>query len=351
MDQAALRQELAELTAAVRAFVEWHAITGAVGLPGGGAPLEGAAPEPAQPAQARGEAAWEPPPALAEAPPPPSPQPPQQPAPEPQHQPRSMPQAHAQQSHAQAQARPQAPPPPVAADAEPPWQRRSAAQSAPVRAAAPADAHAHAPSAPAPVLPPLGNDSAEERRARLTVLADEVRGCQKCGLHAGRTQTVFHRGNPASEVAFVGEGPGMEEDLGGEPFVGPAGQLLDKMIVAMGYRRDDVYICNIVKCRPPNNRKPEPDEMSTCMPYLTAQLSVVRPKVIVALGATAVQGMLGTSEGITRLRGTWKLHKGTPVMPTFHPAYLLRQPNAKREVWSDLKEVMRFLHRPVPERG
>jgi DNA polymerase len=192
----------------------------------------------------------------------------------------------------------------------------------------------------------------EERRARLVVLAEEVRACQKCGLHAGRTQTVLHRGDPCAELAFVGEGPGVEEDARGEPFVGAAGQLLDRMIVAMGYRRDDVYICNIVKCRPPNNRKPEPDEMATCSPYLTTQLAIVKPKVIVALGATAVQGLLGTAEGITRLRGKWKIYKGPiPVMPTFHPAYLLRQPPAKREVWNDLKEVMRFLGRGAPERG
>jgi DNA polymerase len=143
----------------------------------------------------------------------------------------------------------------------------------------------------------------------------------------------------------------MDEDQQGEPFVGAAGQLLDKMIVAMGYRRDQVYICNIVKCRPPGNRKPEPAEMAACTPYLTAQLGIVKPRVIVALGATAVQGLIGTTEGITRLRGTWKLYKGTiPIMPTFHPAYLLRQPTAKRDVWKDLKEVMRFLGKPVPER-
>ncbi|WP_050428843.1 uracil-DNA glycosylase [Chondromyces crocatus] len=180
----------------------------------------------------------------------------------------------------------------------------------------------------------------------------EVRGCQRCGLHAGRTHTVLHRGSPNAEIVFIGEGPGQEEDLSGEPFVGAAGQLLDKMIVAMGYGRDDVYICNIVKCRPPKNRKPEPQEMEACSPYLARQLDIVKPRVIVALGATAVQGLLGTAEGITRLRGTWKLYKGTiPLMPTFHPAYLLRQPSAKREVWSDLKGVLQFLGRAVPARS
>jgi DNA polymerase len=143
---------------------------------------------------------------------------------------------------------------------------------------------------------------------------------------------------------FIGEGPGEEEDLQGLPFVGPAGQLLDRMIGAMKLERDAVYVCNIVKCRPPKNRKPELDEMQRCMPYLDQQIAVLEPKVIVALGATAVQGLLGTSEGITRLRGQWKLYRGrTPVMPTFHPAFLLRQPGSKREVWQDLQEVMRML--------
>jgi DNA polymerase len=145
-------------------------------------------------------------------------------------------------------------------------------------------------------------------------------------------------------LVFVGEGPGEEEDRLGEPFVGPAGQLLDRMIAAMQLGRDDVYVCNIVKCRPPSNRKPDLAEMSECMPYLSEQLSIIRPRVIVALGATAVQGLLGTTEGITRLRGQWKLYRGkVPVMPTFHPAYLLRQPTAKKEVWKDLQEVLRQL--------
>ncbi len=166
-------------------------------------------------------------------------------------------------------------------------------------------------------------------------------------LHEQRTQTVFARGNPAAELCFVGEGPGADEDAIGQPFVGKAGELLDKIIAAMGFDRDSVYICNIVKCRPPNNRKPEPPEVAQCIGYLTTQLELVSPKVIVALGATAMQGLTGTSEGITRLRGKWKLYRGiTPIMPTFHPAYLLRQPSAKREVWSDMQEVMRQLKKP-----
>jgi uracil-DNA glycosylase family 4 len=180
---------------------------------------------------------------------------------------------------------------------------------------------------------------------RLEALASEARSCTRCGLHESRRQSVFARGGGTSGLVFVGEGPGEEEDRQGLPFVGPAGQLLDRMIAAMQLERDDVYVCNIVKCRPPKNRKPEPDEMARCMPFLAEQLAILEPRVIVALGATAVQGLLGTTEGITRLRGQWKLYRGkVPVMPTFHPAYLLRTPNAKREVWKDLQEVLRILN-------
>ncbi|HTV20482.1 MAG TPA: uracil-DNA glycosylase [Polyangiaceae bacterium] len=179
---------------------------------------------------------------------------------------------------------------------------------------------------------------------RLGELAEEARACTRCALHEGRSHSVFARGGGASGIVFVGEGPGEEEDRQGLPFVGPAGQLLDRMIAAMQLDREDVYVCNIVKCRPPKNRKPEPDEMACCMPFLAEQLTLLEPRVIIALGATAVQGLLGTTEGITRLRGQWKLWRGkVPVMPTFHPAYLLRTPQAKREVWKDLQEVLRHL--------
>ena len=192
----------------------------------------------------------------------------------------------------------------------------------------------------------------DERLEKLANLQENVAGCTKCRLHEQRTQTVFARGTGKSGLCFVGEGPGADEDEQGLPFVGKAGQLLDRMISAMGLLRDDVYVCNIVKCRPPNNRKPMPDEATACRPYLERQLELLKPEVIVALGATAVEGLLGISEGITRLRGKWKLYRGTvPVMPTFHPAYLLRNPSAKHPVWEDMCEVLRHMGRTIPERA
>lgn len=185
--------------------------------------------------------------------------------------------------------------------------------------------------------------------ASLEEVALRVSGCTACGLSEGRTQTVFSRGTGASGICFVGEGPGKDEDEQGLPFVGAAGQLLDKMISAMGLVRDEVYVCNIVKCRPPDNRAPTPDEMHTCSPYLERQLELLSPQVIVALGGTAVSGLLGISDGITRIRGSFRLYKGKiPVMPTFHPAYLLRNPRAKKEVWADLQQVLSHLGRAAP---
>jgi uracil-DNA glycosylase len=228
--------------------------------------------------------------------------------------------------------------------ATPPRKRQPANVPVPVPVPVPAPEPPPVPTAtaPAPVDP-------AERRHRLSLIAAEVIACTKCRLHEGRTQTVFARGNPDADIVFIGEGPGFEEDRQGLPFVGPAGQLLDKMIVAMGYHRDDVYVANVTKCRPPNNRKPEADEMAACMPFLQQQLDLVDPKVIVALGGTAVEGLLGTTVGITRLRGTWKLYRGRiPVMPTYHPAYLLRSPDKKREAWADLQAVMRRLGKEPP---
>jgi uracil-DNA glycosylase len=178
---------------------------------------------------------------------------------------------------------------------------------------------------------------------------EEVASCTKCGLSATRTNTVFFRGNPEAKLCFIGEAPGADEDAQGKPFVGRAGQLLDKMIAAMGLDPEkDVYVCNIIKCRPPGNRKPEPNETETCIPYLHEQLDIVEPKVIVALGNTAVGALLGTKLGITKVRGQWKLYRGkTPLMPTYHPSYLIRpsaqQQEAKRQAWEDLQAVMKEL--------
>jgi DNA polymerase len=174
--------------------------------------------------------------------------------------------------------------------------------------------------------------------------------CTRCKLARGRTNLVFGVGNPRAELMFVGEGPGADEDAQGEPFVGRAGQLLTKMIEAMGYRREEVYIANVVKCRPPNNRDPEPDEIAACEPFLKAQIAAIRPKVVVALGRFAVQTLLRDQTPITRQRGAWRDYEGVRLMPTFHPAYLLRNPPEKAKAWADLQLVMKELGKVPPAR-
>ncbi|HEY4730863.1 MAG TPA: uracil-DNA glycosylase, partial [Myxococcales bacterium] len=185
----------------------------------------------------------------------------------------------------------------------------------------------------------------------LDAVRAELGECTRCKLHRTRTNIVFGVGNPEARLMFVGEAPGEDEDLQGFPFVGKAGQLLTKMIEAMGLRRDDVYICNTVKCRPPNNRNPEPDELEACEPFLKGQLGAVKPEAIVTLGKFAAQSLLRDSTPITRLRGRWREYEGIPVMPTFHPAYLLRSPGEKGKVWEDLKQVMNKLGLPPPKGG
>lgn len=179
----------------------------------------------------------------------------------------------------------------------------------------------------------------------LPAIRDELGDCQRCKLAGKRTNIVFGVGNPDAPLVFVGEAPGADEDRTGEPFVGAAGQLLTKMIEAMGLGRDEVYICNILKCRPPGNRNPEPDEIAECEPFLKKQLAAIRPRMIVALGKFAAQCLLRSDAPISKLRGAWKAYEGIPLMPTYHPAFLLRTPSAKREVWADLQEVMRELDR------
>jgi uracil-DNA glycosylase family 4 len=174
----------------------------------------------------------------------------------------------------------------------------------------------------------------------LNKLRGQAHACEKCVLSKTRTQAVFGTGNEKAELMFVGEAPGYDEDKQGEPFVGKAGQLLTKMIEAMGLQRKDVYIANIIKCRPPENRTPAPEEIDQCMPYLREQISQIRPKVICALGNVAVQTLLQTEKTITRLRGMFYPFENIKIMPTFHPAYLLRNPEYKREVWRDLQLIM-----------
>jgi uracil-DNA glycosylase len=175
------------------------------------------------------------------------------------------------------------------------------------------------------------------------VLAEIGPNCARCKLRKARTNIVFGVGSPKAELVFVGEGPGHDEDVQGEPFVGRAGKLLTQMIEAMSLRRQDVYICNVVKCRPPENRLPEKDEIATCSPFLFRQLGVIQPKVICCLGTCAAQTLLNTNQGISRYRGEWFDYQGAKLIATYHPAYLLRNPNAKGEVWKDLQKVMSVL--------
>ena len=178
----------------------------------------------------------------------------------------------------------------------------------------------------------------------LPVIRQDLGDCTRCKLHGlGRRQIVFGVGNPRADLMFVGEAPGADEDIQGEPFVGRAGQLLTKIIEAIGLRREDVYIANVIKCRPPNNRNPEPDEVEQCEPFLFRQIDTIRPKVIVALGKFAAQSLLRTTDPITRLRGREYKYRDAILMPTYHPAYLLRTPSAKREVWEDMKRVRAIL--------
>ena len=209
------------------------------------------------------------------------------------------------------------------------------------------------PAAPAPSL------SNEAKVAAFAELRQRALACVKCPhLASSRKNVVFGVGNIDAQLMFVGEAPGADEDQQGEPFVGKAGQLLTKIIQAMGLQRGDVYIANILKCRPDmphqdsGNRKPTPEEMNTCIPYLHEQIDLIRPKVLIALGGTAVEGLLGKTIGITKLRGNWQTYRGTPLMPTFHPSYLLRNqaPTDKRRVWEDMLQVMEKLGMPISEK-
>jgi uracil-DNA glycosylase len=224
------------------------------------------------------------------------------------------------------------------ADTNPPLAPLAAAQTSRFAEAGPAPA-------PPPTLP------VEQRRLELKVLAAEVAGCTRCSeLLATRTQTVFADGQPDVEVCFIGEAPGADEDAQGKPFVGAAGQLLNRIIAACGMKREEVYICNIIKCRPPGNRTPKPEEVLNCRGFLARQLELVRPKFICALGSCAAQSLLNTTQSLGRLRGRFHDYNGVPVLVTYHPAYLLphRSPEKKRDVWEDMKLLMRRMGREIP---
>jgi uracil-DNA glycosylase len=181
------------------------------------------------------------------------------------------------------------------------------------------------------------------KNSELLQVYEEALTSKHCGLCELRTNLVFGDGNPESPIMFVGEAPGENEDHQGRPFVGPAGELLTRMIQAMGYKREEVYIANVVKCRPPGNRNPTPEEVKGCLPFLERQIDIIKPRVIVALGTFAAQALLKTDEKISKIRGQLIQARGTQILATFHPAYLLRNPDAKKQVWEDLQEVMRFL--------
>ena len=206
----------------------------------------------------------------------------------------------------------------------------------------------------APVMAPAGPSLFESvervKDDTLPRIREDLGDCTRCKLHKGRNKIVFGDGNPNADLVFIGEGPGADEDIQGLPFVGRAGKLLTTMIEAMGLQRKDVYICNVVKCRPPQNRAPEPDEVQTCSPYLLRQIDAINPKVLVCLGAVAAKTLLETTRGISQFRGEWLEWRGRKLMATYHPAYLLRNPNAKGDVWKDLQKVMVELGLPLPKK-
>jgi|GEM_PF-3422779 len=191
--------------------------------------------------------------------------------------------------------------------------------------------------------------SREEAQVLMDELREEIGDCTRCRLAEGRNKLVFGAGDPVARLVFAGEGPGRDEDASGEPFVGRAGKLLDRILAAMQFSRQEIYICNVVKCRPPNNRTPQEDEMRMCGQFLTRQLEIMRPQIIVALGATAARYLTGTNQSMGKMRGRFFAHPcGAKVMPTYHPAYLLRNPSAKKAVWEDLQQVMLRMGKQVP---
>ena len=245
---------------------------------------------------------------------------------------------------------------------DPRWQRRETVlqpEPAPLPEAADTPATAVEEQSPASIAPPesvavrmtLARTSPDREEALQQIRA-EIGDCTRCKLHRlGRKQIVFGVGNPNADLMFVGEAPGADEDIKGFPFVGRAGQLLTKIIEAIGLRREDVYIANVIKCRPPENRNPEPDEVETCEPFLFQQIDSIQPKVIVALGTFAAKALLKTQDPISRLRGRSFDYRGATLIPTFHPAFLLRSPDRKRDVWEDMKKVRDLLQTGSGDEG
>jgi DNA polymerase len=206
--------------------------------------------------------------------------------------------------------------------------------------------------AAAPAPEPAAGTDVRVTGKTVEEIAKQISTCSACGLHASRNKTVPGEGNPNSpDILFIGEGPGADEDTQGRPFGGEAGQLLTKMIGAMGYTRENIFITNIVKCRAPGARIPSPEEISTCSAYLRAQIKLIKPKLIVALGKVAIEGLLNKPVAITRLRGTWCKYEGIDMMPTFHPGYLLKSPGKKRETWADMQAVLAKLGKAPPNKG
>ena len=218
-----------------------------------------------------------------------------------------------------------------------------------IAAGAPSAAPPRAQDAVLPVVPSLFDAMPRVEGDSLARIREDIGDCKRCRLCEARNTIVFGDGDEQAQLVFVGEGPGHDEDVQGLPFVGRAGKLLTQMIEAMGLRREDVYICNIVKCRPPGNRQPERDEVATCSPFLDRQLAAIRPRVIVCLGNVAAQTLLGTNKSISQFRGQWFDFRGSKMLATYHPAFLLRTPSAKSEVWTDLKKVMAELGLKPPK--
>jgi uracil-DNA glycosylase family 4 len=355
--RAQIRVEFAQLVASLGAYVEWQRDTGAVGFPklrrtasagaAAQAPVAGPEPEPEPPE----DAPVAPPPAVISTPPP---------APVAAAQASAVVQQPVVQQPVVQQPVVQQPvvqqpvvQQPVVQQSAPVAQQTAAVAPQPAAVVQPAATPARAPGGAQPVaddydlLPP--DLPPEEARVRLKTLADEAQACRACRLGSQRTQAVFARGSQTAKVMFVGESPGVDDDKQGAPFVGRAGQMLDKMIVAMGLSMDkDVYICNVLKCRPSDGHRPAADEVAACMPYLHQQIDLVRPRAIIALGNTAVMALLESKEGIDRWRGQLKTYRGQRlVVATYHPSFLLRpgpeQATAKKTTWEDLQLVMKQL--------